>query len=212
MKEYRVILVQQPAIRQEIKEIVSKMSYIKVIGEADNGKELLENLLKLIPDLVILDIEFPELNGIKAAIKIKDDFPQIKILFLTRYGERAFVYQAISTRAEGYLLESEFRSELENAVATIMRGKNYLSPLLLSELLFKRGREDLDKRLEEKSISPREREIIKLIAEGNTSRQIGEKLFISERTVHRHRANILKKLGLKRTVEIIKYAINKGED
>jgi two-component system response regulator NreC len=210
MQEYRVMLAEDDGlVRQGIKKILSEIPYIEVIGEAADGIELLEILKKSTPDLVILDIFMPNLNGIETAVKIKDNFPEIKILFLTMNGEREYLYQAISTGAEGYLLKSEVADELEHAITTIMRGNHYISPLLyrkldLANLLFKKCRDDLAKKHAETSISPREREVIKLIAEGNTSREIGQKLFISERTVHRHRANIMKKLGLKKSIEVVK--------
>ena len=216
MEDYRVILADDHClIRQGIKKLLSEFPYIKVIGEAGDGSELLEMLKKSTPDLVILDILMPHLNGIETAVKIKDNFPQIKILFLTMYGEREHLDKAISMGAEGYLLKSDIADELENAITTIMRGSHYISPILyknlnLADFLYSKCRDDLGKKLAESSISPREREIIKLISEGNTSRQIGNKLFISERTVHRHRANIMKKLGLKRTIEVVKYGIDMG--
>lgn len=216
MEDYRVILADDHCLfRQGIKKILSEFPYIKVIGEAGDGRELLEILIKLTPDLIILDIVMPHLNGIETAVKIKDNFPQIKILFLTMYSEREYLDKAISTGAEGYLLKSDCDAELENAIKAIMRGSHYISPLIyknldLADLLFKKNRDHLAKKFANSSISPREREIIELVAEGNTSRQIGKKLFISERTVHRHRANILKKLGLKRTIEVVKYAIDMG--
>jgi DNA-binding NarL/FixJ family response regulator len=216
MEDYRVILADDHClIRQGIKKLLLEFPYIKVIGEAGDGRELLEILKKSTPDLVILDILMPHLDGIETAVKIKDNFPQIKILFLTMYGEREYLDKAISTGAEGYLLKSDLADELENAITTIMRGNHYISPILyknlnLADFLFSKSRTVSGKKLAESSISPREREIIKLISEGNTSRQISEKLFISQRTVHRHRANIMHKLGLKRTIEVVKYAIDMG--
>lgn len=218
MQNYRVMLAEDhDLVRQGIKKLLSEFPYIKMIGEASDGSKLLELLKKSTPDLVILDILMPHLNGIETAAKIKDNFPHIKILFLTMYGEREYLYQAISTGAEGYLLKSDLAAELEDAITIIMRGNHYISPLLcknlnLADLLFSKCREDLGKKHAHPSISPREREIIKLIAEGNTSRQISEKLFISERTVHRHRANIMKKLGLKRTIDVLKYALDMGNN
>jgi two-component system, NarL family, response regulator NreC len=218
MQDYSVMLAEDhDLVRQGIKKLLSEFPYIKVIGEASDGSELLELLRKATPDLVILDILMPHLNGVETAVRIKENFPHIKILFLTMYGEREYLYQAISTGAEGYLLKSDVAIELENAIKTIMKGNNYISPLLyssldLANLLFEKCRSDMAKKSVESSVSPREREIIKLIAEGNTSRQIAELLFISERTVHRHRANIMKKLGLKRTVEMLKYAAAIGHN
>jgi DNA-binding NarL/FixJ family response regulator len=211
MEDYRVMLAEDhELVRQGIKKLLSELPDIQVIGEASSGSELLELLKQSAPDLVILDILMPHLNGLETAVQIKDNFPQIKILFLTMYGEREYLDKAISTGAEGYLLKSDIAAELENAITTIRRGNHYISPILyqnlnLANLLFVKYRDDLGRKLAETAISPREREIIKLIAEGNTSRQISQKLFISERTVHRHRANIMKKLGLKRAIELLKY-------
>jgi DNA-binding NarL/FixJ family response regulator len=211
MEDCRIMLAEDhDLVRQGIKKLLSEFPYIKVIGEASDGSELLGLLIKSTPDLVILDILMPHLNGIETAVKIKDNFPQIKILFLTMYGEREYLDKVISTGAEGYLLKSDIAGELENAITTIRRGNHYISPLLyrnlnLANLLFAKCRDGLGRKLAETAISPREREIINLISEGNTSRQISQKLFISERTVHRHRANIMKKLGLKRTIEVLKY-------
>jgi DNA-binding NarL/FixJ family response regulator len=218
MQDYRVMLAEDhDLVRQGIKKLLSEFPYIEVIGEASDGNKLLELLKKATPDLVILDILMPHLNGVETAVRIKDNFPQIKILFLTMYGEREYLYQAISTGAEGYLLKSDVASELEHAITTVMNGNNYISPLLyskldLANLLFEKCRGDMAKKSMAPSISPREREIVMLISEGNTSRQIAKLLFISERTVHRHRANIMKKLGVKRTVEVLKYAVAMGRN
>ena len=115
-----------------------------MIGEAGDGWDLLELLIKSTPDLVILDILMPHLNGIETAAKIKDNFPQIKILFLTMYGEIEYLDKAISTGAEGYLLKSDLATELENAITAIMRGSHYISPLFyknlyLADLLFNKA-------------------------------------------------------------------------
>ena len=134
MEDYRVILADDHCLfRQGIKKLLSEFPYIKVIGEAGDGRELLEILKKLTPDLLILDILMPHLNGLEAAVKIKDNFPQIKILFLTMYGEREYLDKAISMGAEGYLLKSDIADELENAITTIMRGNHYISPTPLQE-------------------------------------------------------------------------------
>ena len=108
MQDYRIMLAEDhDLVRQGIKKLLSEFPYIEVIGEASDGSELLELLKKSTPDLVILDILMPHLNGVETAVRIKDNFPQIKILFLTMYGEREYLYQAISTGAEGYLLKSD---------------------------------------------------------------------------------------------------------
>lgn len=210
MKNYRVIIADNHRlIRKGINKLLAKVPYIKVVCEVKDDSELSEFLKKSTPDLVMLNIKMPP-NGIENALKIKENFQQIKILFYTICDDREYLHQALSIGAEGFMLGEDFDTQLEKAINTIREGNVYISPALnnhLVDLMIKKYHGDLDKESAKPSISPREIEIIKLVAEGNTSRQIAHKLFISVRTVHRHRDNIMKKLGTKRTTDLIKYAI-----
>jgi len=199
--------------RQGLKRILAERSDLEVIGEVDCGLELLKLLQKLVPDLIILDISMPNLRGIEAIHEIRIVHPDVKILILTMHKDKEYLHQAISAGADGYLLKEDADTELSSAIETIRHGRFYISPLLSEELTDDwiqtwRGKSKLPIQLE--SLTIREREVLKLIAEGKSSKEIGELLFISVRTVERHRANIMEKLNLKKTADLVRYAIQKG--
>ncbi|MBW2593473.1 MAG: response regulator transcription factor [Deltaproteobacteria bacterium] len=181
-----------------------------MIGEARDGLELLSLVKKLLPDMVILDISMPKIRGIEATREIKIIDAKIKVLILTMHKSREYLFHAISAGAEGYLLKEDADSELFSAIDNIRRGKAYISPILNVELADNfirmcRG----DHKQPAETLTSREREVLKLIAEGQTNKKIADLLFISIRTVENHRANIMRKLRFKNTSDIVKYAIRK---
>ncbi len=213
MSLYRIVLADDHVlIRQGLKKILSEMADIEVIGEAGDGLELLKLLNRSMPHLVILDISMPNLRGIEAIHKIKTICPDVKVLILTMHKEREYLYQAILEGAHGYLLKEDATKELSSAIETIRRGRNYISPLLSGELTEGWVQTFRGKGLpfELEHLTTREREILKLIAAGRSNKEIAELLFISVRTVERHRANMMEKLNLKKTADLVKYAIQKG--
>jgi DNA-binding NarL/FixJ family response regulator len=200
--------------RRGVRRIIQSISDVEVVGEASDGFELLELLKKTLPQLVILDISMPNLRGLEATREIKIIAPEVKVLILTMHKDKEYLYHAFSAGAEGYLLKEDADSELISAIDTMRKGGTYISPLLstqLADLFMQKSRPQT-----EQSASPgellttREREIIKLIAEGKSSREVADLLFISSRTVQHHRANIMKKLNIKKTADLVKYAIQKG--
>ena len=196
--------------RQGIKKILSEIDDIEVIGEARDGLELLSLVKRLLPDMVILDISMPNIRGIEATREIKVIDANIKVLILTMHKSREYLFHAISAGAEGYLLKEDADSELFSAIEKIRRGRAYISPILNVELadnFIQMCRGD-HKRPAEK-LTSREREVLKLIAEGKTNKKIADLLFISIRTVENHRANIMRKLQFKNTSDLVKYAIRK---
>jgi len=200
--------------RRGVRSLIQGMDNVEVVGEAGDGIELLRLLQKIQPHLVIMDISMPNLRGLEATREIKILNPGIKVLILSMHKEREYLYHALTAGAEGYLLKEDADGELISAIETLRRGGTFISPLLSTQMAgifvdkFKGGG---DLRLAaEEPLSIREREIVKLIAEGKSSKQIGELLFISSRTVQHHRANIMKKLNLKKTADLVKYAIQKG--
>ncbi|MCX5903288.1 MAG: response regulator transcription factor [Proteobacteria bacterium] len=213
MDKYRIVLADDhPLLRQGLKKIIHENGGMKVIGEAGDGMELLKLLPKTNPDLVIMDISMPKLRGIEAIPRIKTIHPQVKVLILSMHGDKAYLTQAIAAGADGYLLKEDADSELFTAIETIFQNKIYISPMLADltrEDWVDRCRQK-DKPFTKKTMTPREREIIKLIADGKTSKEIADLLFISYRTVERHRANIMRKFGLKKTADLVKFAIEKG--
>jgi two-component system, NarL family, response regulator NreC len=210
---YRIVLADDHVLfRQGIKNILQKDKGLEVIGEAGDGLKLLELLNKATPDMIILDISMPNLRGIEATWEIKMILPQVKVLILSMHKDKEFVYSAISAGAEGYLLKEDADTELFAAIDKIRQKGRYISPLLLGDLtdeLFQAHHKgQLTPQIE--PLTTREREVLKFIAEGNSNKEVADLLFISVRTVENHRANIMRKLNIKSTANLIKYAIRKG--
>lgn len=213
MVPYRIVLADDHMMfRQGIKRILEEDPGIEVVGEVGDGIKILEVLKKTKPNMILLDISMPNLRGIEATREIKKTSPDIKVLILTMHKSKEYLYHALSAGAEGYLLKEDADTELVSAIETIRRGKAYISPLFSVELP-----EDLLKKYIEGELNPpieplstREREVLKLIAEGKSSKEIAYLLSISVRTVHHHRDNIMSKLNIRNTVELVKYAIQKG--
>jgi len=212
---YKIVLADDHVMfRRGVKKIIQGMAEVEVVGEAGDGLELLELLKKNIPHMVILDISMPNLRGLEATREIKAIHPEVKILILTMHKDKEYLYHAFSAGAEGFLLKEDADTELHAAIEKLKKGGTYISPLLssqLTDLLMERSRYGVGQPLAPREpLTTREREIIKLIAEGKSSKEIGELLFISNRTVQHHRANIQRKLNIKKTADLVKYAIQKG--
>ncbi len=200
-------------VREGLKMILAKRPDTEVAGEAGNGIELLD-LLKRgdPPDAIVLDISMPKLRGIEAIREIKGLAPGAKVLVLTMHKDQDFLSQAFLAGADGYLLKEDVIKELFSALDTIFGGGVYISSLLGEEMAGawqKIVREKRHTRSPE-MLSLREKEVLKLIAEGESNKEIAARLCISVRTVDHHRARIIKKLNLKGTAELIRYAIAKG--
>ncbi len=214
MSPYHIALADDHVlVRQGLKSILEKNPELEVVGEANDGLDLLNLLRKVIPQLVILDISMPNLRGIEAIHEIKRIHPDIKIMILTMHRDKSYLHEAISAGADGYLLKEDADIELAAAIKTIQRGKIYVSPLLSPDLTYewaqmRRGASIPS--LEPETLTTREREVLKMIADGKSSQEIADLLFISVRTVGHHRANILGKLQIKNVADLVKYAIKKG--
>lgn len=211
MDNYRLVLADDHTlIRQGIKRIIEETLGMPVVGEADDGLELLKVVKKHSPDMVVVDISMPHCNGIDAIREIKRSHPHIKILILTMHDDVDFFHEAVSAGADGYLLKQETDVLLFAAVRKIRAGETFLSPRLIAQLS-----EDLiavcrkARKPTAETLSARERQVLKLVVEGNSSKDIEKLLFISCRTVERHRENIMKKLNVKKTADLIKYVLKK---
>ncbi len=197
--------------RHGLRRILEERKDIKIVSEVGDGLELLSLLNKLSPDLVVLDISMPDLRGIEAIPEIRRLCPSVKILILTMHKDEEYLYQAVSAGADGYLLKEDAEKELFAAIDTIQQGRLYICPSLAEQSMqnwarLRRGESDA---VAEEALTNREREILKLIAEGKSNKEIGDLLFISVRTVERHRANIMDKLKLRKTAELVQYALRK---
>ncbi len=212
MNPYRLILADDHVIfRQGMKRLIEGIEGLEVVGEANDGIELLELLKEVQPDMVILDVSMPNMRGIEAAREIRGLYDKVRILMLTMHNNKEYLFHAISEGAQGYMLKDESDEELLTAIETIRKGSTYVSKHLvgevaenLSHLLQGKGKLPLE------PLTTREREILKLIAEGKANKEISGLLTISVRTVENHRAKILKKLNLQKTADLVKYAIQKG--
>ena len=212
MANYSIVLADDHRmIRQGIRRIIEEQPGMEVIGEASDGIELLGLLKKLNPDMVILDISMPNLRGIEATREIKSLFPNMKVLILTMHKDKDYLLQAISAGADGYLLKEDADIELYSAIEAIRHSGHYITPSLSGKVTesLMHILQDHRKQTSE-DLTTREGEVLKLIAEGKSSREIASLLGISIRTVENHRNNIMKKLGLKKNIQLVRYAISKG--
>jgi len=198
-------------LRDGIRRIIEESPEMMVVGEASDGLELLKLLKAVRCDMAILDISMPNLRGIEATREIKKTQPNIKVLILTMHKKSDYIYNALAAGADGYLLKESTGDELFTAIETIRRGGTYVSNILTRELTddlvqFSRG----TRKPKPDQLTHREKEVLKLIAEGKTSKEIASLLFISIYTVNNHRANINKKLHLRKTADLVRYAIREG--
>jgi RNA polymerase sigma factor (sigma-70 family) len=214
VEKYRIILADDHVLfRSGLKGIIENMPGLEVIGEAGDGLELLKLLRKTTPNMVIVDISMPNLRGIEAVREIRKQHPDVKVLVLTMHKDRSYLQQAISAGADGYLLKEDADPDLFSAIEGVRQGKIYVSPHLAQDTIQDWAhirRRDVSSSFQPEVLTPREKEILKLIAEGKSSKEIGGLLAISERTVERHRSNIMDKLQLRKTADLVRYALQEG--
>jgi len=207
MTAIRVVLVDDHAlVRSGMRALLEQMPGIQVAGEATNGREALELVGRLRPDVVLLDISMPELNGLEVAERLHAAQPGVRVVLLSMHADEQYVDRALGVGASGYVLKSADAEELERAVRSAARGLAYLSPAI-ARAAGRRARSD---RSGGSPLSPRQREILQLIAEGNTTRQIAEKLGVSVKTVETHRAHVMERLEIHDVPGLVRYAIRTG--
>ena len=208
----KIVLADDHAmLRQGIKKIIEEEENLEVVGEVSDGLELIDFLNNNRANLVLLDISMPNVRGIEAITEVRRAQPGVKVLMLTMHNNKEYLYAAISAGADGYLLKENSDDELLSAIDQVMHGETYISSTLaadFSEDLMKFYRKN--KKLPFEHLTNREREVLKMVAEGNTSREIGDLLYISLRTVEHHRANIMRKMKFRSVADLIKYALDKG--
>ena len=201
----RILLADDhPMIRAGFKSMLDKNERFEIVGEAGNGKELLALAGEVHPDIILVDVSMPVMSGLDVLEELSDKIPGVRLIVLTMHEEREYILQALKSGAAGYLLKNIERFELERAIITVHEGGKYFSPMvtnILAEAVSKPEANDTA------DVTPREKEVLELVAKGNSTKQIADLLGISIRTVESHRINMLKKLKVNNTAGLIKKAI-----
>ena len=212
-KPIRILLADDHTIvRQGMARLLEEQPDLKVVGEAVNGQSVVDKALELVPDIIIMDIAMPLLNGIEAAKRVRKSLPDCKIIILSMYSHEHYIHELLETGVSGYLLKDSSGQDIIKAIRAAMKNETIMSPSISQKVedayLAPQKKQTREKRYE--TLSNREREVFQLIAEGFTTKQITETLCISTSTVKSHRANIMEKLGLKSPVELSRFAIKLG--
>jgi DNA-binding NarL/FixJ family response regulator len=195
-------------VRGGMKLLIDRQPDMEVIAEAEDGVDALETALQVRPDLAVLDVSMPRLTGLQAARQIKAHLPDCQVLMLSMHDDDRYVFDALKAGASGYVLKREVDQSLLDAIRAVHRGEAFLTNAVERSLI-REWMSDAATGPEE-PLSPREQEVLKLIAEAHTNKEIAETLHLAEKTVESHRANILRKLGMRDRVELVRYAVRRG--
>jgi two-component system response regulator NreC len=213
MDKIRVLLAEDHTIvRKGLRSLLDGEAGIEVIGEAEDGREAVEKVGQLLPDVVLMDITMPSLNGLEATRQIKKRFPEVKVVILTMHANEEYIFQILRAGASGYLVKQAAPTELLSAIQAAYRGESFLSPSISRKVIeeYIQQAEATAEKDSYDQLTDREREVLQLIAEGHPNREIAELLHISVKTVGTHRANLMDKLDIHSTAELTQYAIRKG--
>jgi two-component system, NarL family, response regulator NreC len=197
-------------VRSGLRALLSADADLDVVGEAADGVEVMQLAARLRPDLVLLDITMPQESGIKIALRLQSEHPEIKVLFLTMHEEEGLLHEALRTGAAGYVIKRAEESEILRAIHAASRGDIYVHPAMTRALLQQPVTTERRRGAPSHPLTRREIDVLRLLARGNTNRQIAELLALSMRTVENHRANLMGKLGLVSRVELVNYAESHG--
>lgn len=197
-------------IRASLKSLIGEFPGIDVVGEAGDGREALEHVAKLSPNVVLMDIAMPGLNGLEATRRLVKDYPQVRVLMLSMHGDESHVLQALRAGASGYVLKGSAPRELEMAIEAVARGEIFLSPAISKHVIdvYLNRAEGQANSLD--LLTPRQREILQLIAEGKSSKQIAQMLDASVKTIESHRASLMERLDIHDVAGLVRYAIRHG--
>ena len=211
MNKLRIFLAEDHKImRAGLRLFVNEQEDMEVVGESDNGAQAVSLAVELRPDVVIMDIAMPELNGLKATQKLKELCPEVKVLILTRYTDDGYLQELLQAGANGYVLKQSAPDELLRAVHAVVRGQIYLDPAVTEKVVRGRGGSPLRGINSVKKLSGREEKVLRLIAHGYLSKEVAVKLQISIKTVDAHKTNGMGKLGMKGRIDLVRYAMLQG--
>lgn len=199
-------------VRQGLARMLNDQPDLQVVGEATNGRLAVNKALELKPDIIIMDIAMPQMNGIEAAKRIRKDLPKTKIVILSMYSHEHYIHQLLEAGISGYLLKDSSGSDIIHAIHAAMKDETFLSPSISKVLVdtYRSPRKTSSLAEKYQELSNREREVFQLIAEGRSTRQISNMLFVSISTVKSHRAKIMEKLGAESPVKLIRFALQLG--
>jgi len=208
----RILLADDHKIlREGLRLLIEKESELELVGEADNGKTAVQMVCDLKPDVVIMDIAMPEINGIEATRQIKAKVPDVKVIALSMYADKRYVLGMLQAGASGYLLKDSAFNEIVTAILSVKSNHIYLSPVItkvaIDDYIKHKAQ---DEELIDSSLSPREREVLKLLTSGMNTKQIAAELCVSTKTIDTHRQRIMKKLDIHNMVDLTKYTIRMG--
>ena len=212
MKKLRILLAEDHTmVREGIKALINVQPDMTVVGEAGDGREATQQAKELKPDIVVMDVSMPRMNGQQATASIKEVLPETRILVLTRHTDRGFIHQLFRAGASGYLLKQSQATQLVEAIRTVANDSNYLDPAITGKVISGYvGRQIKIDGEHQASLSEREEDVLKMIAWGYSNKEIAAQLDISLKTVEAHKANSMKKLDLRSRIDIVRYALLQG--
>jgi len=193
-------------VRSGVKLLLDRQPDIEVVAEAEDGVEAVELAIRHRPDVAVLDVSMPRMTGLQATHEIKQQAPETQVLILSMHDDERYLFEALRAGAAGYVLKRAADQDLVDAVRAAGRGEPFLTASAQQTLI----RDFLDRGDHPEELSPREKEVVKLVAEAHTNKEIAEILHLSEKTVESHRARVLQKLGMRDRVELVRYAIRRG--
>ena len=195
-----------------LRSLLEKQVEFEVVGEAENGRKAVKMALETKPDVVVMDVSMPDLNGMEATTQVVDGLPETRVIALSMHSDKRFVMGMLQAGASGYLLKDCASQELANAIRQVADGKKYLSPEITGVVIddFLKGRSSGEAATVKAVLSAREREVLQLIAEGWSTKQIASHLYVSVKTIETHRRQIMKKLDLHTIADLTKYSIREG--
>lgn len=212
-KKYRVLLVDDHVLfREGMRALLAQESDVDVVGESGDGRDALSLIDSLQPDIVLLDLTMPGISGIEVIRNVRRNNPHVRVIVLTVHKSDEYIHESLRAGANGYLLKESTHNELRTAIRNVLQGKMYLSPevseKVITGYLGQGGGYGTNRSRD--TLTAREREVLKLIAESNTNKKISDCLNISVKTVEKHRANLMRKLGMRNAAALTAYAIEKG--
>jgi DNA-binding NarL/FixJ family response regulator len=212
-KKYKILIVEDHTLlRAGLRTLLSQEPDFDIAGEADNGRDAIRMITSLSPDLVLMDLTMPGTNGIEAIAEAKRRVPDVRILVLTLHRAEEYIHQSLKAGADGYILKDATHEELRVAIRSVLRGKTYLSPDISNKVIsgYLGGSRSSGVSSAWETVTHRERQVLKLVAEGRPNKSIAEYLCLSVKTVEKHRSNLMKKLDLHNASMLTAFAIGKG--